>query len=101
MANLNKIVNEATGKVLDVPRGDLTNGLGIIQFVNNGGRNQKWDLVRLPNGSHKIVNRATKRLLDVPRGDTANGVGIIQFVDNGGANQHWRLVPVQDTVPLL
>jgi hypothetical protein len=45
--DLFKIVSQATGKVLDVPGGNLADGVKIQQFTDNGGANQQWQLVQV------------------------------------------------------
>ena len=37
--------NRATGKVIDVSGGSLSNGANVIQWADNGGSNQHWQIV--------------------------------------------------------
>ena len=46
------IVNAASGKVLDDPNSSTSYGAVIQQWQLNGGANQRWDLVPVPNSSN-------------------------------------------------
>jgi len=35
----------ATGKVIDVSGGSLANGANVIEWTDNGGTNQQWQIV--------------------------------------------------------
>jgi hypothetical protein len=37
--------NRATGKLIDVSGGSLSDGANVIQWTDNGGSNQKWQVV--------------------------------------------------------
>ncbi len=60
------IVNEASGKVLDDPGGSTSNGAVIDQWQLNGGANQQWNFVKLPNGNYEVFNESTGQVLDDP-----------------------------------
>ena len=83
------IVNAASGKVLDDPGGSTSNGTPIDQWQLNGGANQQWNLVRLPNGNYAIVNEASGKVLDDPSFSTNDGTGMIQWSRKAGPNQQW------------
>jgi len=40
-----KLRNRATGKVIDVSGGSLANGANVIEWTDNGGTNQQWQIV--------------------------------------------------------
>ncbi|GHO46881.1 RICIN domain-containing protein [Ktedonospora formicarum] len=89
-----KIVSRNSGKVLDVQGQSTQDGGSIIQYSDNGGTNQQWQLVDTGDGYVKIVNRNSGKLLDVSGQSTANGGPVIQYHDNGGANQQWQIVDI-------
>ena len=67
------IVNEASGKVLDDPGFSTSNGAVIDQWQLNGGANQQWNLVPLPDGNQKIVNVPSGMVLANSNHSTSNG----------------------------
>jgi hypothetical protein len=87
------IVNEWSGKVLDVPGFATDDQVQIQQWIFNGGTNQQWKFVYDDNThSYLIVNRNSGKVLDVPNGSPNDGVIIQQYHDNGGGmNQRWLL----------
>ena len=91
------IVNAASGKVLDDPGFSTNNGTPIDQWQLNGGTNQQWNIVSLPDGNDDIVNAYSNLLLDDPESSLKSGTQIIQYQNNGGGtNQEWGLVALAD-----
>jgi sucrose-6-phosphate hydrolase SacC (GH32 family) len=87
-----KLVNRNSGKLADVTSVSIKNGALIIQWLDNGGINQQWQLLDTGSGYYKIINRNSGKLLDVTGGSTVDGAQIIQWQDNGGNNQQWQLL---------
>jgi len=100
MGNVFKIQSVATDKVLDVPGGQLGNGVVIQQWDDLGGTNQKWEMrligVAFGKDVYTIASLASKLVLDVPNGDLSDQVKIQQFASNGGTNQMWYKIAVGD-----
>lgn len=88
------IINQKTGKLLDVKEGSLDSGAIVFQWHNNGTPNQRWDLVDVGNGDSKIVNRKSGKVLDIENGVMVNNGVAIQWPYTGVLNQHWQLVKV-------
>jgi endoglucanase len=86
-----RFLNINSGQALDVNGGSTANGAGIIQWPQNGGSNQQWQITDNSGGYYKITNRNSAQALDVNMSSTANGAGIIQWPWNGGNNQQWQL----------
>ncbi len=82
-----EIVNQNSGKCLDVPGGSTADQVKVQQFTCNGGGNQHWQL----RTTEEIVNTNSGKCLDVPSGSTADQVALQQFACNGGSNQKWQL----------
>lgn len=87
-----KIINRNSGKLLDVASNSTADGAKIIQWPDNGGLNQQWEIVDLGNGYHKIVSRSSSKLIEVKGWSTENGAEVDQWSDTGGANQHWAFI---------
>ncbi len=86
-----RFLNLNSGQALDVNGASTANGAGIIQWPQNGGNNQQWQITDNGGGYYKITNRNSGQALDVNMSSTANGAGIIQWPWNGGNNQQWQL----------
>ncbi len=77
------LVSAASGRCLDVPQSNTTNGTQPIIWDCNGGANQRWTV----NGQ---TIQALGKCLDAPTNATAGSK--VQIWDcSGGANQHWNL----------
>jgi hypothetical protein len=90
-----KIVNAATGKVVDVTGESTANGAQIQEWDYLGGANQQWQVVPVDDVHYKIVNRLSGRVLDVRDGSALNGTPIQQWDYLGDPQQLWVLIPVQ------
>ncbi len=90
------IMNNLSGKVLDVTGSSTSNGTQIQQWDYLGGANQQWVLVPVPGGYYAIVNALSGKVLDVTAASTSNGTVIQQWQYLGGWNQQWQLAPVSN-----
>jgi len=93
-----RFLNLNSGQALDVNGGSTVNGAGIIQWPQNGGNNQQWQITDNGGGYYKITNRNSGLALDVNSASTVNGAGIIQWPWNGGNNQQWQLTATSDGI---
>jgi hypothetical protein len=93
-----RFLNLNSGLALDVNGGSTVNGAGIIQWPQNGGNNQQWQITNNGGGYYKVTNRNSSLALDVNGSSTANGAGIIQWTWNGGNNQQWQLTATSDGI---
>ena len=87
------ISNASSGKVLDDPDFSKSNGAVIQQFQLNGGTNQQWNLVALPDGNQKIVNAQSGMVLANYDHSTSNGTPIVQRPWLGSLNEQWQIFP--------
>ncbi|MBV8896102.1 MAG: RICIN domain-containing protein [Acidobacteriaceae bacterium] len=90
-----EIVNELTGKVVQVAGGSDANGAAIEQSALNGQPNQQWQFVAA-GANYSIANVANGKVLDVTNFSTEDGAHVQQFQYLAGANQKWQLEPVDD-----
>lgn len=95
------LTNLKSGKVLDVSNASNAQGAPIIQWSNNNGNNQKWEIVFLAYYNnkrlYKIVSKNSNLLLDVTGASINNDAKIIQWPDNGQNNQKWYFEEVPAT----
>ena len=94
-----KIVNNRSGKVLQVARGDMAKETPIIQFPYTGETEQLWRIFivqTISDGWLKeyecvITNVKTGQVLDMVNSSTGNYTEVIQFPYHGGNNQRFKL----------
>jgi hypothetical protein len=86
-----RIINRNSGQVLDVNGGSTTVGAGIIQYPENRGTNQQWQVLPTSGGYYRILNRNSAQALDVNNASTTAAAPVIQYTYNGGNNQQWQL----------
>ncbi len=91
-----RLINRATGKVMDIPAGNPTPGTRVKQYPGNGGNNQQWQVLDADSGYYRIVNRQTTLAMDIPSFSTADGAEVAQYAYNGGTNQQWKMVDAGD-----
>ncbi|MFI1092682.1 glycosyl hydrolase family 95 catalytic domain-containing protein [Streptomyces sp. NPDC020917] len=87
-----KVVNRASGKVMDVSGGSTGDGGAVIQWPWSGAANQQWTLLPEYDGSLRLSNVNSGKVLDSP-GGSSQGAALDQWSDTGSANQWWKLVP--------
>ncbi|RSM47306.1 lectin [Amycolatopsis balhimycina DSM 5908] len=92
-----RLVNQASGKVLDVKGASRDDGAAVIQWPWTGAVNQQWRLLPASGGSVRIVSVNSGKVLDSP-GGSARGAGLDQWSDTSGDNQWWQVVAVSGDV---
>lgn len=86
-----KIVNNNSGKVLDVKDFATEENGEVIQNDYNEGWNQQWKIVETDNGTYKIQNRWSGLYLGVLNDSMENGAWLIQ-VSEQAASSEWFLL---------
>ncbi len=88
------LVSASTGMLADVSGGSTSPGAPVIQWPSNGGANQHWTLVPLPDAgrSYRVENRQTGGRLDVDDDSTADAAPLLAWSDNGRSDQRWSFV---------
>src|SRR6478752_6579489 len=86
-----EFVNANSGMVLDVRSQATTNGATVIQWIGNGGGNQRWTVTSLGNGQYEIINMHSGLALEVTNQSTTSGAIVDQWAYSGGANQKWTI----------
>ena len=83
-----------SGKVLDVPGGNSSNGTAIWQYEYNGTNAQKWRVVQNSDGTYTLQTLLdTNKCLDIAGGSTADGASVQIYSSNGSAAQKFILIP--------
>ncbi len=90
-----KIVNRASGKVLEVPGGANTNALQLQQYTDNGATAQQWIVTDVGsyNNYYKLrsVSSSDGKVMDVRNGTKNNGEAIQLMSDYNNTAQQFRL----------
>jgi hypothetical protein len=94
--NYYHIINQGSGKALDISGASRRNGGNAIQWPHKTGKNQQFYLKDLGSGYWSLQAAHSGLYLDVARRSTANGANIIQWSYHGGANQQWLLNKADD-----
>jgi hypothetical protein len=87
-----KFINQKSNKLMDVSGYSTSDGGNIIQWTDNGGNNQRWQLQYDGAGYFKLKNVNSGKLADVSSGSTESGANVLQWTDNNGDNQKWRII---------
>jgi hypothetical protein len=73
---------------LDVSGASTVPGAPVIQWLRNGGSNQRWNFVALSNGYEQIVNQNSGQCLT---SDGVAGHWVYQWpCDNSNPHQQWE-----------
>ncbi|MFD0623568.1 RICIN domain-containing protein [Streptomyces sanglieri] len=88
-----RVVNRASGKVLDVADESTGNGASVIQWPWSGRSNQQWRLLPNHDGSFRLSNVNSGKVLDNPGTSSAPGHALDQWTDTDSPNQWWKLEP--------
>lgn len=87
-----RIINRASGYVLDIPGSSTTAGTRVQQYAASGGNDQQWQVLSNNNGYYRLINRATGQAANIPGFSTANGAEVAQYPYDGGNNQQWQMI---------
>ncbi|MFD3514642.1 RICIN domain-containing protein [Streptomyces sp. NPDC058657] len=95
-SGLHHVVNEATGKRLDVANAAIENGTRIQQWRANNFGAQEWIVERHPDapGRVSLVSWISGLLLEVADRSTEEGARVQQWEDTDSPYQWWQLEPV-------
>jgi len=83
------IVNQHSGKCMDVAGASMGDQAKVQQFHCHDGKNQIWIL----ESNGEIVSLNSGKCLDVPSASLNDNVLVQQFTCHGGTNQLWRATP--------
>ncbi|GIO16283.1 hypothetical protein J19TS2_58380 [Cohnella xylanilytica] len=90
-----KIVNRASGKVLEVPGGANTNALQLQQYTDNGATAQQWVVTDVGSYNNyytlRSVSSSDGKVMDVRNGTKTNGEAIQLMSDFNNTAQQFRL----------
>jgi alpha-galactosidase len=88
-----KVVNVATGQVLNVPGPTTAPGTQLIQYPDDQHTNSQWKLTPAGGGAYTIGARSDGENVDVSGGA---GAPVVQSAAGSAASQRWKLVAEPD-----
>ena len=89
-----KLVNVASGLVLEVPSLSKSAGSQLDQWTSSAGLNQRWTVGSLGGGYFTLTNVNSGLLADDHNAATTPGTTVIQWRADEGPDQEWKFVPV-------
>lgn len=84
-----KIVNKASGKVLDVYGASVCNNTRIVQWAGHTGANQQWKFSAVSGGFFKITSRNSGKVIACHSVD--NGSTVYQYDYYTGGYKDWKI----------
>ena len=90
------IVNQRSGKSLDVADWNTDDGGKIQQWLYHAGYNQIWGLYPVDDKYFYIMSKHSRKCLTVKDGNLEHGANVVQSDYVGGAHQQWHLAKVGD-----
>lgn len=91
-----KIVNRATGEVLEVEASGTSDGNNIRTAADIDAINQKWDIYRNRDGYYGLVNSNSGITAEVADWTLAEGGNVRQWGTGDNILQHWWIEPTED-----
>lgn len=88
-----KIVNQNSGKVLDVVDASTADGAQVQQWAYGGGSNQKWTITHLGANQYKILCVQTGKSIDIASQDRVNGTKLGIWTYYGNPQQRFIITP--------
>ena len=87
-----RVVNRASGKVMDVQQPNRDDAAVVGQWASNGQPWQRWQVVDAGGGYVSLRSVHSGKCLDVSGASTADGARLIQYGCHGRTNQQfsWR-----------
>ncbi|HEX5109578.1 MAG TPA: RICIN domain-containing protein [Vicinamibacterales bacterium] len=85
------LVNQNSGKCLDVEDRSLRDGARLQQWSCSGGGNQRWEVVDRGRGHYSIISQGSGKALEVADNSNQDGGLVQQNRYNGRDHQLWRL----------
>lgn len=90
--NAYSIINEKSGRALDVAGGSTRNGANVQVYSSNGSCAQLWRL-RKSGDAYNLISVCSDKVLDIAGGSTRNGANIQIYEYNNSNAQRWIFTP--------
>ena len=81
----------ASGKCLDLPRGQRGDGTSPIQYDCHGGANQQWKIIAVGDDGYRIVSRSSGKCIGVDSTSDKRTSRVAQSECGTSSDQLWQL----------
>ncbi len=98
-SNFHTLVNQNSGKLVEIAGASTAVGANVIQWSNNGGQNQQFQFIDAGSGFVRIKARHSGLFLQVA--NNTSGATITQQPDTNAASQQWRIADQSGVVNLI
>ena len=95
-ASVTTLVMQFDGSCVDMYDGSTQLGLGVQEWLCNGGSNQNFVFTPTSNGYYTIQPQYDGLCLDAGSGPVTTGVRIVQNVCSGASSQQWKVLQNSD-----
>lgn len=85
-----RLIARSSGKVMEVPGGNLNNGAPIQQFTWNGTKTQVWRIKAVDGTYNRVMNGNSGRGFDISGVSQADAAILQQYGYGGGLNQQFK-----------
>ncbi|WSY47030.1 ThuA domain-containing protein (plasmid) [Embleya sp. NBC_00888] len=89
-AGLYTLTAEHSGKNMTVQGASSAESAPIVQQASGAGKEQKWQVDPVGDGSYTIKSAIDGKCLEVPGWSGQLDVQLVQYTCNNGGNQHWK-----------
>ncbi|MFB8117356.1 RICIN domain-containing protein [Streptomyces sp. NPDC055962] len=86
-----ELINQGSGKALDISGASTAEGGAVQQWTRNGGAHQRFQFVDSGDGYYRLKAQHSGKVLDVHGWSDADHADIVQWGDTSGSNQQFRL----------
>lgn len=90
-----RVLNRASGKVMEIAGGATANGGAVQQWTSNNTAAQHWSVLSY-NGAAVFINNASGKAVDVPGADARQYKRLQSYTFNGSRAQCW-IVAAQES----
>ncbi|MGA7805431.1 RICIN domain-containing protein [Bradyrhizobium sp.] len=81
----------ASGKCLDLPKGQSADGTRAIQYDCHGGPNQEWKIESAGDAGYRIISRMTGKCIGTDAASAAPGGHVVESPCGGSSLQLWTI----------
>jgi hypothetical protein len=85
-----KLVNKASGRVIDVKGASLLNGAQVIQNTFNDGADEKFKFTDVGNGYYEVIAQHSGKVLDITGSSSSDNAYVQQWAYGNSDNQKFK-----------
>lgn len=86
-----KIISVVSDKPAEVTSASTDDGANVVQWSDNGGNHQHWNITDRGDGFYSITNVNSGKAMEVYDWDDSDGANVVQYDYWGGDPQLWSI----------